>query len=371
MGDRHGRHASEGGEDEAVIEDRSIGRSQHMPTQKDVLQQSTHLAFAFAAVVHSLQPNRRSFVIFGIDPSHVFLTVVTMFQRALTNALVLLIANLGAFGFVSASSAAEKGVKITQMPEKLRVEINGELFTEYIFQGAPHVYLYPVIGPGGVPMTRNAPMKKVEGEDQDHPHHRSLWYSHGEANGIDFWAESAKSGKIVHDKFLEVKSGEDMGVIRAQNNWVAPDGAVTCVEEQTIRIYNRPKNERLFDFEVTLKAGDKDVVLGDTKEGSMGMRLAETMRLTRNKTNAGKSNGHIVLDPGGSDAEPGLAELLADSEGRQQDVGKSRRVVRLLRPRRGEDRWRRDLRSSHEPAPSHDLARAPVRPVCRQSIRAS
>jgi hypothetical protein len=161
-----------------------------------------------------------------------------------------------------------------------------------------------VIGPGGVAMTRNAPMKKVGGEDQDHPHHRSLWYSHGEVNGIDFWAESAKSGKIVHDKFLEVKSGEDVGVIRAQNNWVAPDGAVTCVEEQTIRIYNRPKNERLFDFEVTLKADDKDVVLGDTKEGSMGIRLAETMRLNPNKMNAGKPNGHIVLSTGVRDDEP-------------------------------------------------------------------
>jgi hypothetical protein len=101
-----------------------------------------------------------------------------------------------------------------------------------------------------------------------------------------------------------VKSGEDVGVIRAQNNWVAPDGAVTCVEEQTIRIYNRPKNERLFDFEVTLKADDKDVVLGDTKEGSMGIRLAETMRLNPNKMNAGKPNGHIVLSTGVRDDEP-------------------------------------------------------------------
>ena len=227
-----------------------------------------------------------------------------MFQRARANALVFILTSLAVFGLFSASGAAERGVHITQMPEKLRVEINGEFFTEYVFQGAPHVYLYPVIGPGGVPMTRNAPMKKVEGEDQDHPHHRSLWYSHGEVNGIDFWGESAKSGKIVHDKFLEVKSGDEVGVIRAQNNWVAPDGAVTCVEEQTIRIYNRPKNERLFDFEVTLKAGDKDVVFGDTKEGSMGIRLAESMRLNPNKVNGGKPTGHIVMSTGVRDDEP-------------------------------------------------------------------
>ena len=30
-------------------------------------------------------------------------------------------------------------------------------------------------------------------------------------NGIDFWGEESKSGKIVHDQFLEVKSGKDEG----------------------------------------------------------------------------------------------------------------------------------------------------------------
>jgi len=39
----------------------------------------------------------------------------------------------------------------------------------------PHVYFYPVIGPGGARMTRDYPMvKDSEGEDHDHPHHRSL-----------------------------------------------------------------------------------------------------------------------------------------------------------------------------------------------------
>ena len=58
---------------------------------------------------------------------------------------------------------AEPGVKITQQPDKLRVEIDGQLFTEYHFAGAPHVYFYPVLGPGGTPMTRNWPMKDVPG----------------------------------------------------------------------------------------------------------------------------------------------------------------------------------------------------------------
>jgi hypothetical protein len=194
------------------------------------------------------------------------------------------------------SCAAPSGVKITQQTEKLRVEINGQLFTEYHFAGAPHVYFYPVLGPGGAPMTRNWPMKEAEGEERDHPHHRSLWYSHGAVNGFDFWAEGSKSGQILHDKFLEVRDGAEIGIIRSANRWVAPNGEVVITDERVFRVYARPDHERLFDFEVTLKAGEKDVVFGDTKEGAMAIRVNEEMRLTRGKGQRGA--GHIVQSTG-------------------------------------------------------------------------
>jgi hypothetical protein len=197
--------------------------------------------------------------------------------------------------------AASSGIKITEGPEKVRVEINGELFTEYCFKGAPHVYFYPVLGPSGLPMTRNWPMKETEGEERDHPHQRSLWFSHGDVNGVDFWSESVKAGKVVHDKFLEVKSGAESGVIRSANRWIAPNGEVICTDERSFRVYNRPGNERLFDFDVTIKGGDKEVVLGDTKEGTMAVRLAETMRLAPNRHNVGKPTGHIVQSTGTRD----------------------------------------------------------------------
>lgn len=213
-----------------------------------------------------------------------------------------LLVALGVTAFSTASLVAADGVKLTELGGKVRVEINGGHFTDYCFQGAPHVYFYPLIGPGGVPMTRNWPMKEVEGEEKDHPHHRSLWYSHGAVNGVDFWAETPKSGKIVHDKFLEVKGGEDSGVIRSANKWIAPDGSVTMTDERTFRVYARPNSERLFDFEVTLQAGDKDIVLGDTKEGSMAIRVNESMRgvMPRGKGEKGVKvgKGRIAMSTG-------------------------------------------------------------------------
>ena len=217
-----------------------------------------------------------------------------MTRRSLAFLLAPAFLALAAFSNRAADSS---GVKITELPDKLRVEIKGELFTEYVFQGAPHVYYYPLLGPGGLPMTRNYPMvPDAAGEAHDHRHHRSLWFTHGDVNGVDFWSEGAKAGKIVHDKFLEVKSGAEMGVIRSANKWMALDGTVVCTDERTFRVYARPAHERVFDFEVTLKAGAKEVVFGDTKEGSLAIRIAESMRLSQPDSKPGQ--GHIVQSTG-------------------------------------------------------------------------
>src|SRR6266446_6313096 len=116
------------------------------------------------------------------------------------------------------AGTANSGVQITDADGKLLIKISGEEFTEYRYTGAPHVFFYPVIGPGGARMTRDYPMvPNSEGEEHDHPHHRSLWYSHGSVNGIDFWSEGSKAGKILHDKFIAIKSGTDSGLIRSQD----------------------------------------------------------------------------------------------------------------------------------------------------------
>jgi hypothetical protein len=204
---------------------------------------------------------------------------------------------------VTASAADSKGVQITELPDRLRVEINGKLFTEYHFKDVPRPFCYPLLGPGGVAMTRNAPMKEVAGEDRDHPHHRSFWFTHGNVNGVDFWSEARDFGKIVHGSFVKVSSGAQEGVIQSRHQWLAKDGTEVCTDERTLRIYNRPDNERLFDYEITIHAGKEHVTFGDTKEGSMALRLAETMRLKPNKFNAGKPTGTIVNSEGVRDGD--------------------------------------------------------------------
>ena len=107
--------------------------------------------------------------------------------------------------------------------------------------------------------------------------------------------------KIVHDKFLNIQSGRKYGTIQSTDNWVARDGTIVCTDIRTMRVYNRPDDERLFDFDVTLQAPpDKPVVFGDDKDGTIAVRVAETMRL---KHPDKPGDGHIVLSSGARDAE--------------------------------------------------------------------
>ena len=94
-------------------------------------------------------------------------------------------------------------------------------------------------------------------------------FAHGAMNGQDFWSEEKAFGKTVHEEFLEVKSGKDVGVIKSRNKWVASDGTVVCTDDRTLRIYNPGRaNERVLDFDITLFASNGELTLGDTKEGA-------------------------------------------------------------------------------------------------------
>jgi Family of unknown function (DUF6807)/Xylose isomerase-like TIM barrel len=196
----------------------------------------------------------------------------------------------------STPSEAKGGVKIDEVDNKLRVTVNGKLFTEYNYRDVPRPYFYPVIGPTGAPVTRNWPMKDTNpDESHDHVHHKSLWYTHGSINGNDFWGEGANSGKVVHDKFLKVSSGSAMGEIVSTDKYVAKDGTVVCTDTRTHRFYDTI-DAQIMDWEVTIHASNGQVTMGDTKEGSMAIRLAPTMRL---KGKVGK--GHIINSAGDTD----------------------------------------------------------------------
>jgi len=190
-------------------------------------------------------------------------------------------------------------VTITQQDDSLRVLIGGRLFAEYVFGGYSRPIVYPIVGPHGIGMTRNFPMKPdVQGESRDHPHQKSMFFGYGSVSGVNFFAESAESGKIVHDKLLKLESGTERGLIRTLNNWVAADGKIVCTDTRALT-FHTVDGVRAIDWEITIHASHGDVQFKDDKHGSMAIRTHPNLRLdnapSRGVTTA---NGQAVNSEG-------------------------------------------------------------------------
>jgi hypothetical protein len=176
------------------------------------------------------------------------------------------------------------------------VKIDGKLFTEYLTDSATKPILWPIIGPTGKPMTRAWPMEAKSKGTKDHPHHRSLWFTHGSVNGIDFWTDvpADKRGRIVHRDFVTVQSGPEAEII-ARDDWLSPQGKKVCEDQQRL-VFGVQGTSRWIDYAITLRASEGPLAFGDTKEGSFGLRMADSMRVDA------KKGGRIINSRGLTDA---------------------------------------------------------------------
>jgi hypothetical protein len=186
-----------------------------------------------------------------------------------------------------------KPVTLKQEGSKVSVSIDGKQFTEYV-HGEQKPYLYPVIGPTGINMTRNFPIKKgIKGESQDHPWHTSVYYTHGSVNGLDFWNDKSgtqKNCKIVLDKIEKAENiSTDKAVVIATHKWV--NGDKVLMSDKTEIAFSGDETKRFIDFSITLTATNGDVKLGDTKEGCMAVRMHQQLRVKDRKAKVINSEG--------------------------------------------------------------------------------
>lgn len=180
----------------------------------------------------------------------------------------------------------------------VEVSIDGKPFTTYLFRSGVKPILWPVIGPTGKEMTRAWPMREGNPEEKtDHPHQRSFWFTHGNVNGVDFWAETAKvQGKTEHKELVKAEGGK-VGTIVTRNDWIGPDGVVLLNDQRTLR-FGGDEERRWIDFDILLTAAAAEVKFGDTKEGSFGLRIAESMRADHKQ-----NKGTIITSEGLTDKE--------------------------------------------------------------------
>lgn len=218
-----------------------------------------------------------------------------------------------------------EGFALEPRGPNIAILMDQSLVSEYRTDVGAKPFLFPLVGPTGSSYTRAYPMQTAAGEDHDHPHQRSFWFTHGKVNGVDFWSEQKGHGTIKETARKSIVSGPVLGRLRTIDNWLGPDGKKVCEDERVLTFY-RTGETRVIDFEIALKATEGPVTFGDTKEGMFGLRVACSMNVDR------KRGGKIINAEGLTDDQVwGKASRWVDYTGPVQ--GKTVGIAILNHPR--------------------------------------
>jgi Family of unknown function (DUF6807) len=178
-------------------------------------------------------------------------------------------------------------VELISEPDHQRVLVNigGNRFTEFIYPDSiEKPILFPIYAPDGAAITRGFPISPLPGEPTDHPHHKGLWFTYENVNGLDFWNNSYAIpadkknmyGWIKTDHIVEVKSGTNARLVYTAN-WVDQQNQV-LLRETTTFIFSGYKNLRIIDRNTELYA-EQDISFNDAKDGLLGLRVAYELEL--------------------------------------------------------------------------------------------
>ncbi|MHC4586112.1 MAG: DUF6807 domain-containing protein [Planctomycetota bacterium] len=145
--------------------------------------------------------------------------------------------------------------------------------TRYHFgPGLHRPFLFPVIAPSGYSLTRMGHPHDPE----SHSHHNSVWISHHDVNGTNFWSDGG-SGKIHHKRIVKIEDIGKSSSIVTENEWVADGNKVLLLETRKITALLLENFEWLLIIDMEFKAKDTTVTLGKTPFGMIGVRMAKTI----------------------------------------------------------------------------------------------
>ena len=165
----------------------------------------------------------------------------------------------------------------------------------------PKPALFPLYNSRGLNVLGYAP--------DDHPHHKGVWVAVDEVElhvggktlgPFKHWVEAGRIETKTIDlgdsaDSQRVPAGADPGArfsVRHANDWLAPDGTPVLREDTHITV----RSDGIVEYAITLLPPlgvEGTVTIGDTKEGFLGLRVADRL-------NAKRGTGVITNSAGGT-----------------------------------------------------------------------
>jgi hypothetical protein len=165
-------------------------------------------------------------------------------------------------------------VQVIPQVGRARLAIDGTERVGYEFgEGSPRPFLFPLVGGSGAYLTRLGHPYPVEAE-----HHPSVWFGHGNIDGVDFWHEQPNTDIRIRHRSVQVfHDGTAWGGLVVRLDWWA-HGRSVLRQELSIVLEPHPADGFSLDLQSRFDSPDgKPVELGQTDFGFLGVRVAATM----------------------------------------------------------------------------------------------
>lgn len=186
-------------------------------------------------------------------------------------------------GMVLALSGAEQGdlpafkpappLQVLPLPlDQLSFEYQGVELTRYYYgPDLRRPFFYPITGPAGRSLTRMGHPRDPQG----HKHHNSVWISHQNVNGANFW-EDVATNQILHVALERLEEGKDTALAVARNEWRS-GGVPLLSERRQVTVHALGRGEWLLILDLRFEPVKNPVTLGQTAFGFVGVRMAKTI----------------------------------------------------------------------------------------------
>ncbi len=207
---------------------------------------------------------------------------------------------------VSPSFAAElpeakpvPAVQVLPLPyDQASFQYQGRELTRYHFGPTlRRPFLYPVSGPEGRSLTRMGHPRDPFG----HSHHNSIWISHTDVGGVNFWADRDKTppGRIVCERIEQYEDGPKSAWLLAINAWQDAQGKTILLERRRIEVQVVDADHWWILIDLQLEPpGQAPVLIGQNPFGIIGVRMAKTIGVA--------DGGGRLLNSEGQRGEPAM-----------------------------------------------------------------